>query len=107
MLFIKQDMSKYGGIKYKKNFLNQVIIRVDFLGFLETDKLFSDKIEKVICKEFTRRGMEQRINFGMINVVLPSDNSSEPKTQNNSVEGVQREYFDGKNKLVLSNRFLI
>ena len=33
-------MQDYSAIKYKNNFLNQVIIRVDFLQFLETENLF-------------------------------------------------------------------
>lgn len=100
-------MKDYSDINYKKTFLNQVIVRVDFLQFLETEKLFCDSIEKVILKEFPRRGMDQKLRFNTINVVFDPNDSNQANTQNESLEGIQREYNKGKNKLILSNKFII
>ncbi len=100
-------MKDFSAIKYANTFLNQVIIRVDFLQFLETEKLFSDDIEKVILKLFPRRGMDQKIRFDTINVVIDPNKPSMPNAQKETLEGIQREYHAGKNKIILSNKFII
>ncbi len=100
-------MQDYSAIKYKNNFLNQVIIRVDFLQFLETEKLFCDDIEKSVLKLFTRRGMDQKIQFGTINVMIDSSKAVVPNMQKEALNGIQREYYDGKNKILLSNKYII
>lgn len=100
-------MNNYDAIKYGSTFLNQVIIRVDFLQFLETEKLFSDDIEKVILKLFPRRGMDQKIRFDTINVLIDPNKPNMSNAQKESLEGIQREYYAGKNKVILSNKFAI
>ena len=36
----------YSSICYKNNFLNQVIVRVDFFQFIQTNMVFDEIIEK-------------------------------------------------------------
>ena len=38
-------MMNYSSICYKNNFLNQVIVRVDFVQFIQTDMVFDEIIE--------------------------------------------------------------
>ncbi len=99
-------MKDFSEIKYKNTFINQVIIRMDFLQFLDTNKLFSDEIEKVILKQFPRRGMDQKLRFDMINFEIDPNKPSAPKAQKETREGIQREYYSGKNKVILSNKFI-
>lgn len=100
-------MQNYAGIKYHNTFLNQVIIRMDFLQFLETEKLFNDDTEKVILKLFPRRGIDQKIHFNTINVVIDPNKTNPPSTQKETLEGIQREYYSGRNKILLTNKFLV
>ena len=44
-------MSEYASIKYANTFLNQVIIRVDFLDFIENDSI---RLEEVKNKTYKR-----------------------------------------------------
>lgn len=100
-------MRAYDTIQYKNTFLNQVIMRVDFLQFIDTAKLFNDDTEKVILKLFPRRGMDQKIRFNTINVEIDPNKPSTPNTSRETLEGIQREYNAGKNKIVLSNKYII
>ena len=99
----------YSSICYKNNFLNQVIVRVDFFQFIQTNMVFDEIIEKEILKIFPRRGKDQIIRFNSINVVLDPKNNNLQNANNEIAEGIQREYFtnDGGNKLILSNKFII
>ena len=99
----------YSSICYKNNFLNQVIVRVDFFQFIQTNMVFDEIIEKEILKIFPRRGKDQIIRFNSINVVLDPKNNNLQNANNEISEGIQREYFtnDGGNKLILSNKFII
>ena len=49
-------MPEYSSICYKNSFLNQVIVRSDFLQFVPTNMTFSESIEKEILRIFPRRG---------------------------------------------------
>lgn len=97
----------YSTIKYTNNFLNQVILRVDFLQFLSTQELFSDTTEKVILKHFSMRGIDKKVSFDTINVKIDPNKMDVQNTQKETIEGIQREYNKGKNKIILSNKFLI
>ena len=77
------------------------------MQFLETDKLFNDDIETVILKLFPRRGMNQKIRFDTINVEIDPNEPSIPRTQKESLEGIQREYHSGKNKVLFLSRISI
>ena len=100
-------MTDYSAIKYKNTFLNQVIIRVDFLQFSETEKLFSSDAEKAILKLFPRRGIDQKIRFDTINFVINPNAEGSPNAQKETLEGIQREYCDGRNKILMSNKFIV
>lgn len=99
----------YSTTYYKNNFLNQVIVRVDFVQFILNNVVFDHVIEKEILKVFPRRGKDQIIRFNSINVFLDSKNSSLQNANNEIAEGIQREYFSNseENKLILSNKFII
>lgn len=100
-------MKDYSAIKYTNTFLNQVIIRVDFLQFLETDRLFSYDTEKAILKLLPRRGIDQKIHFDTINVVIDPNKLNAPNARKDTLNGIQREYYAGKNKVILSNKYII
>lgn len=102
-------MPDYSSISYRNNFLNQVIIRADFLQFVPTSMAFSDSVEKEILKNFPRRGKDQIIRFNSINVVFDPHNNGLPNTNGEILDGIQREYFtnDGLNKLALTNKFIV
>ncbi len=61
-------MQEYSSICYKNSFLNQVIVRIDFLQFIPTNTTFNEIVEKEILKIFPRRGKDQIIRFNSINV---------------------------------------
>ena len=102
-------MSEYSSICYRNSFLNQVIVRIDFLQFISTSMTFSESIEKEILRIFPRRGKDQIIRFNSINVVFNQNNNGLPNANGEILEGIQREYFtnDGVNKLILSNKFIV
>lgn len=103
------SMLEYSAVCYKNSFLNQVIVRVDFAQFIQTNMVFDANIEKEILKKFPRRGKDQIIRFNSINVVFDQKNNGLPNANGEIIEGIQREYFtiDGGNKLILSNKFII
>lgn len=102
-------MPDYSSICYKNSFLNQVIVRVDFLQFVPTSMTFNESIEKEILKIFPRRGKDQIIRFNSINVVFDQNNNGLPNANGEILEGIQREYStnDGDNKLILTNKFIV
>lgn len=102
-------MPEYSSICYRNSFLNQVIVRIDFLQFVTTNMTFSEAIEKEILRIFPRRGKDQIIRFNSINVVFDQNNNGLPNANSEILEGIQREYFtnDGANKLILSNKFIV
>ena len=102
-------MLDYSSICYRNSFLNQVIVRIDFVQFIQTNMVFDESIEKEILKIFPRRGKDQIIRFNSINVVFDQKNKGLPNTNGEIMEGIQREYFtnDARNKLILSNKFIV
>lgn len=105
-------MPEYSSTRYQKSFsqksfLNQVIVRVDFLKFAKNP--FGENIEKEILWIFPRRGKDQIIRFNSLNLVFDRKNNGIPNANGESVEGIQQEYLttDGLNKLILTNKFLI
>lgn len=102
-------MAIYDNIKYENPFLNQVILRFDFLQFAPSDQVFTNEIEKSILRHFPRRGMDQIIRFNAINVVFDPNNPMAQSAHGEYQDGIQREYYSSnqKNKLILSNKFLI
>ena len=43
-------MLEYSSVCYKNSFLTQVIVRVDFAQFIQTNMVFDENIEKEILK---------------------------------------------------------
>lgn len=92
-------------ICYKRSCLSQVIIRLDFLEYIEANVLFGSDVEKEILNYFSKKGMQQIIRFQTMNVI------SEPKftrSEQTTREGVQQEFTsaDG-DKIIISNMFVI
>ena len=102
-------MLEYSSVCYKNSFLTQVIVRVDFAQFIQTNMVFDENIEKEILKIFPRRGKDQIIRFNSINVVFDQKNNGLPNANGEIIEGIKREYFtnDGGSKLILTNKFII
>lgn len=69
-------MPEYSSISYRESFLNQVIVRVDFLQFAQIP--FGESIEKEILQIFPRRGKDQIIRFNSLNVVFDQNNNGLP-----------------------------
>ena len=102
-------MANFESINYSTSFLDQVIVRSDFLEFIPTNSIFDLELEKVILQKFPRRGKDQIIRFNSINVVIDALNQQTTDTTREFTEGIQREYssLDGQNKIILSNKFLV
>lgn len=95
----------YSEICYKKQCLTQVIIRFDFLEFIENSILFNDNVEKVVVPIFPKRGMQQIVRFQTMNLIVDSD---ETKTERSTREGLQQEFVNAYgNKLILANKFIV
>lgn len=102
-------MADYSSTCYRKSFLNQVIVRIDFFGFVQSVNAFDESIEKEILKIFPRRGKDQIISFNSLNLIFDQNSNGIPNANGETIEGIQREYFtaDGTNKLILTNKFVI
>lgn len=100
-------MNEFSNIKYKNSFLNNVIIRIDFLQFQKTSRISSDEITKSIIEYFPQKGKTQLIRYNDINIYI-NENIANPNTDKTTTEGIQQDYFDltGKNKIVISNKFV-
>ena len=102
-------MTDYDSIKYERTFLNQVIVRFDFLQFAPTEQIFTEETEKNILSHFPKKGMEQIIRFNAINVVFDPSNNVAQNAHGRNQDGISREYGspNQKNKFILSNKFLV
>ncbi len=63
-------IADYSNISYAKPFLAQVIIRLDFLGFIPSDKLLDDKKINMIREVFPIVSMRQIMRFNDVSVNL-------------------------------------
>lgn len=95
----------YASVCYKKSCISQVIIRIDFLEFIDSKALFDEDIERSLIVNFPKKGMQQIIRFQTMNFTV---DPSGAKTEGSTQEGLQQEFsnFDG-NKIVLSNKFIV
>jgi uncharacterized protein (TIGR04255 family) len=107
-------MKNFDTICYRKNFIDEAIIRVDFSDYISTENIFNDKVLKVVSNKYQRAGKAQVVNFGNISVHIgklkPEDNpKSEQSVEQSIKEGRQQEYYgiDNRNKVILSNKFII
>ena len=96
-------------ITYKNSFLNQVVVRLDFLQFISNENAFSTNVEKSILKVFPRKGKDQIIRFNSVNLTFDAAHPDVPNANGQIYEGIQREYLaqEENNKLILSNKFII
>lgn len=95
----------YSTICYKRSCLSQVIIRLDFLEFIDSRILFNDAVEKVLLPNFPKKGMQQLIRFQSMNFTV---DSSGAKTERTTKDGLQQEFLNSDgNKIVLSNQFVV
>lgn len=101
-------MSEYEQICYPHTYINQVIIRLDFLNYCSSEVLFTEDFEKEIKKYFPRKNKDQLLRFNSFNVMFDPNNNGMPNANGTTIEGLQKEYStaDGKNKLFLSNKFI-
>ena len=98
-------MMNYLDCNYSRNFISQVIIRVDFLEFVPTERLFSDALINEIIKKFPKKGMQQVIRFEDVSVFLEPDTST---TKRKTEEGLQQQFSNSENnKIILSNKFFV
>ena len=102
-------MKDYDEICYEKNFINQVIVRIDFLQYIPNDIIFFDEVEENMIEFFPRQGMNQIIRFNDINVVYDGKNQMTSNTNSSVREGLQKEFatIDGMNKVSLNNKALV
>ena len=95
----------YDDICYERPCLSQVIIRLDFLEYIEIEVLFGSDMEKEILYSFPKKGKQQLIRFQTMNIIAdPNETRAEQTTR----DGVQQEFSNSLgNKLVLSNMSII
>lgn len=101
-------MKDYSAICYKKTFLSKVIIRIDFMGVLPSESIFSMDVEKEILCNFSRKEKDQLVRFEEVNVNVMVDANTQPSAKRNISEGIQKTFMDNmNNKIILSNRAMI
>ena len=105
----ENSLEMYEAVCYKNSYLDQVIIRTDFMEYIPTEKIHNDEIEKVIQGFFPRKGKSQAIKHNAINFTVDMNNPQKANAQSNVLEGLQKEFFSNnqKNKVIISNLFLI
>lgn len=95
----------YDSICYTKSCLSQVIIRLDFLEFIEDGILSDPSLEREILKSFPKKGMRQIVRYQTMNV---SDGPQGAKAEKTTREGSQQEFADAEgNKIIISNKYII
>lgn len=99
----------YQNICYQNPFLNQVIVRLDFMETLQNAKVFYEEFERSIVKYFPKKGKDQLIKLNEINVMINVKEPSESAASSELVVGLQKEYWDKNmtNKFIVSNRFIV
>lgn len=98
-------MSDLNSICYKNTFLNEVIIRLDFLAMLPEESLFEQGLVRTILLNYPHQGKQQLIRFGELQ--LPNDlgENETPQFQNKIYNGIQIEYTDDfSNKIFVSSK---
>lgn len=96
---------EYDSICYIKSCLAQVIIRLDFLEFIEDSVLTDPLMEKQILKNFPKKGMRQIVRYQTMNV---SDGPEGAKAEKTTRDGSQQEFVDAVgNKIIISNKYII
>lgn len=96
----------YDQICYSRSCLSQVILRIDFLEYIDNDILFGSDVEKEVLCNFPKKGMQQLLRFQTMNVIADPKNGT--RAEQTTRDGVQQEFSNSDgNKLVLANKFII
>lgn len=101
-------MSDYSKIKYNNTFLKQVIVRVDFVGFISNDLIFNNDLEAIILKNYSHKSKTQLIRLNTFDVTFDAV-STDLKNANNRInEGFKKEFYSlDNNKLFLTNKYIV
>lgn len=95
----------YDSICYNHSCLAQVIIRIDFLEYIDENRLLSPAVEKEVLDSFPRKGMRQLLRFQTMNFASDKNGSRAEQTAR---EGIQQVFSDANdNKMILSNQFIV
>lgn len=111
-IFKKQQKRRKGmannSICYKNNYIDKMIIRIDFFKNLDSDTIFNDEIIKTISftnpiikpkQLITTNSIDLKFSSGLIN----SDGIKQTK-----IESYNQEFHDSKgNKIIISNKSLV
>ena len=103
-------MKNYSSVKYQKNFIQQVIFRIDFLEFVKSAEIFDKNILDDILSHFPFSRINQVVKFNNIDININATSPiSPPNISTQYEEGIQREFTmeNEANRLILSNKFLI
>jgi len=95
---------------YTKNFLDTVILRIDFLEFISNEIIEDVELRKVIIMSFPRLGKTQLMKYNNVNIQFnPLAPADVPTTNQDIINGLQKEYFsaDGNNSIAISNKFIV
>jgi len=97
----------YNEIQYGRNFIKQVICRIDFLEFLSNESITDSDVIRCIRKTFPVTSMQQVMKFNNIGIVENTTPNVPPSAFVQTKDGIQQEFFthDQKNKLAVSNAF--
>lgn len=95
----------YSNICYKNSCLSQVIIRLDFLEFINSKCLFNEDVEKVLLPNYPKMGMQQIIRFQTMNFTVDPEGA---KTERTRQDGIQQEFVNSDgNKIILANKYIV
>lgn len=100
---------KYDEIRYKKNFIKQVVCRIDFLDFFPGNVITGSDIKVAIRKAFPVPKMQQIVKHSRIGVVENTSPITPPNVSAQAQEGIQLEFAtsDAKNRLIISDTSLV
>lgn len=102
-------MDNYEAVCYKNSFLDQVIVRTDFMEFIPNETIHCKETEAEIRNYFPLIGKSQIVNRNAINFTIDIKNPQNTNTQNDIRSGIQKEFYtlNKKNKIIISNMFLV
>lgn len=95
-------------ICYKHTYLNQVIIRLDFCQYINSDILFSGELYRKIVELFPQLEKPQIVHFEEVNVNVPLQIELPANAKRNSQEGFRYTFCNSKNnKVILTNKAIV
>ena len=95
---------EYSKICYKNSCLSSVLIRLDFLEFVNNDIIFNHDVEKLMLTNFPKKEMQQQALFHTMNLLVDKDGTT---TRREVKEGIQQEFKDlNGNSFTISNMYV-